>query len=159
MTCTFFGHKNTPDKVKPILREIIIELIETKGVTEFFVGNHGCFDGMVRRTLKELKVIYPEIDYSVVLAYLPKEKDEYGFDDYTDTVFPEGFELVHPKYAIVKRNRWMVEQSDYVVTYVERSFGGAVRFKELAERKGKIVINIPDLNFYRLSCIKMQWGD
>ena len=145
MTCTFFGHKNTPCEVESVLKNIIVELIENKDVTEFLVGNHGCFDGMVRRTLKELKDLYPNIEYSVVLAYLPKEKDEYDLYDYHDTIYPEGFELVHPKYAIVKRNRWMIEQSDYVVTYVDHRFGGAVQFKELAERKGKTVINIPDL--------------
>ena len=36
----------------------------------------------------------------------------------------------------------MIEKSDYVVTYVHHSFGGAAQFKEIAEKKGKIVINI-----------------
>ena len=36
----------------------------------------------------------------------------------------------------------MIEQSDYVVTCVSRSWGGAAQFKELAEKKGKTVINI-----------------
>lgn len=36
----------------------------------------------------------------------------------------------------------MIEQSDYVVTYVKYTIGGASKFKELAEKKKKIVINI-----------------
>lgn len=40
----------------------------------------------------------------------------------------------------------MIEQSDYVVTYVNHNFGGAARFKELAERKHKTVINIATQN-------------
>ena len=39
------------------------------------------------------------------------------------------------------RNRWMLERSDIVVTYV-RSPGGAAKFKALAERKGKHVIEV-----------------
>lgn len=36
----------------------------------------------------------------------------------------------------------MIEQADYVITYVTHSWGGAAKFKELAEKKGKTVINI-----------------
>ena len=38
-----------------------------------------------------------------------------GFED---TMFPEVLELVHPRYAIERRNGWMLERSDYFVTYV-----------------------------------------
>ena len=120
-----------------VLRKIMIDLIENKNVNEFYVGNNGRFDGMVKSVLRELRKIYTDIDFSVVLAYMPKEKDEHGIEDFSDTIFPEGLELVHPRYAIVKRNRWMVEQSDYVVTYVEHRYGGAAQLKELAERKSK----------------------
>ena len=41
-----------------------------------------------------------------------------------------------------KRNAWMINESDFVVTYVRYSTGGAAHFKELAEKKGKIVINL-----------------
>ncbi len=36
----------------------------------------------------------------------------------------------------------MIEHSDYVITYVKYNVGGAARFKELAEKKKKTVINI-----------------
>ena len=37
---------------------------------------------------------------------------------FEDTMFPEGLELVHPRYAIERRNGWMLKRSDYFVTYV-----------------------------------------
>lgn len=40
------------------------------------------------------------------------------------------------------RNKWMVEQSDIVISYIERSGGGAAKVVEYAERKGKRVINL-----------------
>lgn len=61
-----------------------------------------------------------------------------------ETVFPFENDKVYPKFAIVKRNIWMIEKSQVVVTYVLGT-GGAEKFKNLAERKGKVVINIPDL--------------
>ncbi len=36
----------------------------------------------------------------------------------------------------------LIEKSDFVVTYVSREVGGAAKFKSLAEKKGKTVINI-----------------
>jgi hypothetical protein len=38
----------------------------------------------------------------------------------------------------------MLRQSDYVVTYITHSWGGAAQFAELAEKKGRKVINIAD---------------
>ena len=118
-----------------------MDLIENKGVTQFYVGNHGGFDGMVHRILKELVKVYP-IQYDVVLAYMPGNKSEPNEPSPEDTVLPEGIEKIPSKYAILRRNQWMLKQADYVVTYVAFSTGGAAQFKELAHRQKKIVINL-----------------
>lgn len=139
MVCTFFGHKDTPKEIEPAIRSTLIDLIENKNVNVFYVGNNGNFDIMVRRQLDDLSQTYP-ITYSVVLAYLPTEKNKY--DDLTNTIYPEGLETVPKRFAISWRNKWMIQQSDIVVTYVTHTYGGAVQFKEIAERAGKEVINI-----------------
>ena len=138
MTCTFFGHRDTPVIVKPLLRQVIIDLIEHHGVTQFYVGSQGNFDTMARSLLSELVQIYP-IHYAVVLAYLPKENDPSL--DGSHTILPGGFESVPPRFAIDQHNRWMINQSDFVVTYVRSPIGGAAKFKALAERKGKTVVD------------------
>jgi hypothetical protein len=152
MTCTFFGHRDTPPTVKPLLRQVIINLIEQRGVTRFYVGNQGNFDTMARTLLVELAQTYP-IRYDVVLAYLPKENDPSL--DGSHAILPDGFEAVPPRFAIDHRNRWMIDQSDFVVTYVRSPIGGAAKFKALAERKGKTVVEIADsdLNSDKSSCI------
>ncbi len=141
MTCTFFGHRNTPREVALKLNEILVDLIEKMGVANFLVGNQGDFDKMVRRQLLELKEIYP-IKLEIVLAYLPNEKNVNSEEKEIDTIFPEGIEKVPRKFAINYRNKWMIEQSDYVVTYVKHTIGGAAEFKEYSEKKNKKVINI-----------------
>ena len=141
MTVTFFGHKDTPKEIEPTLRTTLIDLIENHGATEFYVGNNGNFDTMVRRQLENLSQTYP-ITYNVVLAYLPTKKSEY--DDFTNTLLPEGIESVPKRFAISYRNKWMIQQSDVVVTYVTRTYGGAAQFKELAERQGKMVIELSE---------------
>ena len=139
MVCTFFGHKDTPKEIEPTLRSTLIELIENKNVSVFYVGNNGNFDTLVRRQLEDLSQTYP-ITYSVVLAYLPTEKNKY--DNLTNTIYPEGLETVPKRFAIPWRNKWMIQQSDVVVTYVTRNFGGAAQFKALAERLNKHIINL-----------------
>ena len=137
MTCTFFGHRDTPKEKEPILKSTLIDIIENKNVDTFYVGNNGNFDRMVCTVLSELSSVYP-IKYYIVLSYVPKQKTENS----ERTILPEGIETVPLRFAISYRNKWMIEQSDYVVTCVSRSWGGAAQFKELAEKKGKTVINI-----------------
>ena len=96
--CTFFGHRDCPDTIKPRLREVLIGLIKNHNVDMFYVGHQGQFDAQVHSELKKLKQEYPQINYAVVLAYMPGKKTEY--DDYSDTMLPEGIEFVHPHYAI-----------------------------------------------------------
>lgn len=48
----------------------------------------------------------------------------------------------HIRFAVSWRNNWMLKQSDYVVTYITYSWGGAAQFAEKAARQKKTVINI-----------------
>lgn len=141
--CVFFGHKDADSSISPRLREAIINLILEQGITNFLVGNNGKFDYIVYKALKDIKQEYPYITYSVVLAYLPGEKTEYeNYYAEEETLLPDGIEVGPARFAIDRRNKWMIEQADYVITYVTHSWGGAAKFKELAEKKGKTVINI-----------------
>ena len=106
----------------------------------FYVGHQGQFDAYVHSELKKLKQEHPQINYAVVLAYMPGKKTEYA--DYSDTMLPEGIESVHPHYAISWRNNWMLKQSDYVVIYTIHPWGGAYRFEERARGMGKTIINL-----------------
>ena len=89
MTCTFFGHRDAPNKIMPVLQAALVDLIENKHVDRFYVGNQGAFDCIVRSSLEELESEYPHIRYSVVLAYLPQKDTGY---DYSHSVYPDGFE-------------------------------------------------------------------
>ena len=139
-TCCFFGHREVTHNIKPKLTEIIEKLITEDGVTDFYVGHQGQFDSMVFQVLKELKVKYPKIRYTVVLAYMPNEhiKEIYG----EDTLFPDGMESVPKRFAISKRNDWMLKHSDIAVFYVWKITGGAAKFKEKAKKKGLRIIDV-----------------
>jgi hypothetical protein len=90
---------------------------------------------MVRRQLEDLSKTYP-IKYYVVLAYMPSKNDTP--DEHT--ILPEGIETVPRRFAINYRNKWMLNKSDIVATYVTHNFGGAWEFKQMAEKAQKYMI-------------------
>ena len=138
-SCTFFGHRDCPSNIAHKLKEVLIDLIETKEVDVFYVGNNGAFDRIAAKILCELESAYSHISFFTVFAYLPNKGCE---KEYSKTIFPEGIENVPRRFAILWRNNWMLDRSEYIVTYVTHAYGGAAQFAEKAHRAGKFVINL-----------------
>ena len=136
--CTFFGHRDCPSGIRGKLQAEIDRLICHHGVETFYVGTQGSVDRMAYAALVELRKQYQHIKVYRVLAYMPKPGD----NDTADTIVPEGIENAHPRYAIVYRNNWMIDHSDYVIAYITHSFGGAYQAVERAKKKGKTIIAI-----------------
>ncbi len=140
--CAFFGHRDCPSDIKVSLRAEIIRLITEQQIENFLVGYQGNFDALALQVLIELKEEFQNIQYTVVLAYLPNMQGELFAE--VPTVFPEILETTHPKYAISARNTWMISRADCVIAYVQHTWGGAYRFVSYAKRKGKMVINLAE---------------
>lgn len=137
--CTFFGHRECRELQEERLRQAIEDLIK-QDVTEFTVGHQGTFDGMVYRCLRSLQAVYPQIQYRVVLAYLPDGKNPAL--EGADTFYPEGLETVPPRFAIQRRNRYLVETADVCLCYIDHTWGGAYGFVCMARQRGLRVINL-----------------
>lgn len=142
MTCCFFGHKDTPLNICEKLEAAIEELITEDGANRFLLGNQGNFDMITFNILRKMKLKHPDISYCVVLAYMPTGKAAGSLYDYGETLLPEGIESVHPRFAISWRNKWMINESDTVVAYVTRTWGGAAKYVEIAAKKRKNIINL-----------------
>ena len=142
--CCFCGHGIATEDIQAPLMAAVEELIVTGKARIFYVGNHGAFERIAAGVLRKMKDKYPEIEYAIVLAYLPgpRQPHETLRRKEIDTVFPEGLELVPKRYAIVHRNRWMVEQSDYMIAYVNHNFGGAAQTYAYTLRRGLSIINL-----------------
>ena len=135
-SCTFFGHRDCPESVKPVLYSAIEKLITDQQVDTFYLGNQGQFDAYAHSTLVKLQKIYPFIRFSTVLAYFPSPTSVHT----DDTMFPEGLECVHPRYAIDRRNKWMIDHSDFIICYITHNWGGAARYVNYARHQGKQII-------------------
>ena len=141
--CTFFGHRDCPESIKANLKKEIEWLICDQQVDTFYVGIQGSFDRMAYSALKKLRSKYSYIKVYRVLAYMPRN-DAVSNDEAQseDTILPEGIERVHPRYAIVWRNNWMIDRSEYVIAYITHPTGGAYRAVERAKKKDRKVIMV-----------------
>ena len=64
---------------------------------------------------------------------------------YDGILIPEELIGVHPKAAIKKRNRLMIDWSDTLIAFVHRDFGGAYETLQYARRSGRIrIVNLAE---------------
>ena len=145
MTITFCGHFNClfSDEEKDELKQLLIKEIIKNPTCKFYLGGYGDFDSLCLRTLRELKKEFQDIELIFITPYLDKSysKLEFAKYHYDDVIFPP-LESVPRKFAILKRNEWMVEEADLVIAYVMYSWGGAAKTLEYAKRKKKTIINL-----------------
>lgn len=144
--CAFFGHREIPAGLEPVLYEQIRKAIIEDSITSFWVGGYGQFDSLAAHTVHKLKQEFPEIELLLVLAYLPGAGHTIP-SIYDGSMYPEGLELVPKRFAISKRNVWMAKNCDMVICYVKNSFGGAYESVRHAKEKGVQAINLVDHSF------------
>lgn len=139
LTATFIGHRECFDISKEIVKQKIVQLVKM-GYVEFLNGAMGSFDLLCAQCVYELKQTYPQIKSVIVIPYLSfKIYYQKYFDE---VVYPEGFENYHFKSAIIKRNRYLVDNASACICYVKHSFGGAINTFKYAEKKGITIINL-----------------
>ena len=141
----FCGHRELTAEEKTFLKERLYDKIEKlilQGTREFLLGGYGDFDLLSARVIKKLQTKYPHIRSVLVLAYLHQKYDETLYDE---TEYPP-LENVPKPFAILRRNKYMVENADAVVSYVIYSFGGAAQTYQYALKKQKTVICISNCN-------------
>ena len=145
-SCFFIGHRETPEEIYPVLCAAVEEHIVRYGVTEFIVGRYGCFDGLAAKAVKTAKQTHPEVELTLLLPYHPAERPIPTPDGFDSTFYPPGMESVPRKIAIVRANRYVVDQIDYLIAYVWQSTSNAKKLVEYAwKRKKKNSISITTL--------------
>ena len=135
---TFCGHGDFygDENVKRWLRETVEALIQ-RGADDFLLGGYGGFDICAASVVWELKRKYPTIRSTLVLPYLDRTVDATKYDG---TLYPP-LEKVPRRYAIFRRNEYMVNEADIVVAYVTHDWGGAAATLAYAQRKKKEIIS------------------
>ena len=145
-TCTGFGHREIYKDITNEMFQAITAAIEV-GCEECLCWGYGEFDRQFAACVYRAKQKFPHknIKLSLVLPYYRsafKQLPQGENSVYDELVFPEQIENTHPKGAIKKRNRWMVEHSDMVICYITNRFGGAYEAVKYARRRGVRICNL-----------------
>lgn len=147
MIITFCGHSQYlfNKKDTALLEKVLLQQITKNPACEFFLGGYGNFDELCLTTLLKLKQQYKNIKITFVTPYVDKNYSKLQFAKYYyDCIIFPPLEHIPRKFAIIKRNKWMVDNSDLVIAYVCCDLGGAFKTLLYAKRK-----NIPIINIYQ----------
>ena len=142
--CCGFGHRNVFENISSKLDNAVEEAI-AQGCEIFYTGAMGDFDSLFSSAVRSAKKVYPHIKLIGVKPYFTNDINtdkDYYTALYDDIIIPDELAGIHPKAAIKARNRWIIDNSDIVLIYTVRNFGGAYEAKRFAERNGKRLIKI-----------------
>ena len=130
----FYGHRVLDVR----LYQLIKDLIRTKPFVEVYIGRNGEFDVYAATVIKRVQNEQGKCNNELICVLPYQEKDMEQYEKYYDSVLiPECIGRMHPKGAITKRNRWMVEEANLFVCYVERNEGGAYSALKYAKKTRK----------------------
>lgn len=138
--CCCFGHRDVSEDISDSLEAIIKELIIKEGVNVFLTGDRGNFDLCFALTVFRMKGKYPKIKLHLVEPYFTQKLNTNSFYYemmYDSITIPEVSANAPYRAAIPIRNRWMVDNSDFVIAYIRHDHGGAYNAVKYAEEKHK----------------------
>lgn len=129
-SCFLFGHRDTPQEIRPEIEAAVEWLYREKRVTQFYVGHYGSFDAIASAAVKHVKARYGDIALFMLIPYHPAIHPLETPDGFDGTFYPP-LENVPKRYAIIRANRYMIETSDAIICYVNRP-GNARKLLEYA---------------------------
>ena len=120
-TCCFIGHRNTEDneELREKVGEIVEKLIIDKNVDTFLFGSKSVFNSLCYETVSEKKKKYPHIKRVFIRAEypdVPEWYEKYLLQFYEESYYPENVRGAG-KASYIKRNREMIDKSDYCIIY------------------------------------------
>ncbi len=176
MSCCFTGYRpqkfpfaldrKNPEYIKfeNLLYNTVFDLIES-GCRTFYSGMAAGFDIMAAEAVLEAKKFEKYADVSLICAIPYLEQARHFEEDWKnryETVLENSDKTVllsdcYYRGCFLKRNRYMVESSDCVLTYFDGTAGGTKSTVNYAKRVGRGVINLYDrslcnLIFYGCKC-------
>ena len=144
MTVTFCGHSDFVPSTAMEARLLSVLASQIgDSPAELLLGGYGNFDRFAFRCGKIFQQTHPSVSLIYVTPYMVTERQTSVGAEYDGIVYPP-LENVPPRYAILHRNRYMVERADLVIACITRSRGGAYQTYLHARRKGKAMINLAD---------------
>lgn len=148
MIITFIGHSvlENHDAIKEKVALTLKDYISPTQKTHFYCGGYGDFDELCASVCRQLKKDCSNIEIIYVSPYISishqkKIKCLINEKLYDSVIYPP-LEDVPPKFAISKRNEWMIQNADIVISHVKHTYGGAYKTLQFAKRQKKNIIDL-----------------
>ena len=162
-SCAFTGHRpqslpfnfaeddNKYRRLKEIMREIIVDLIENKGVTRFISGMAVGVDMLASEIVLEEKKGYPEIQLECALPCETQsirwrvDQQERYYQILATCDKTTMLQHAYTKDCMKKRNYYMVDNADYIVAvWNGRPSGTGSTVQYALKREKKIIVIDPN---------------
>lgn len=142
-TCFFIGNRYAPYTIRKSLIETVETHITEYDVITFTVGHYGAFDNMVIGVLREVKKRHTNIKLYLLAPYALTQQTDTP-EEFDGTFYPEGMEKVPLRLAIPQANKYMVQNSDYLITYCHHigNTRNIVEYAQKREKKGLITVTL-----------------
>lgn len=151
ITCCFTGHREIPyGDLRKINKQTKLEIkrLIQNGVTVFICGGAVGFDMLCGQIISKLKAKNKNI--KLLLAIPCKDQDKYFSKDEKHEykiLLSNADEIIYTSESYFngcmhKRNRYMVDNSKYIISYCTKNNGGSYYTREYAKSKNLTIINI-----------------
>jgi len=145
MIVTVCGHADAQlnEKEKILLETEFRKLIKASENCEFYLGGYGDFDGVCYNVLKKIKQDKGAIKIIFITPYINETyaKLKIYKNMYDEIIYPE-IENCPKKFAIERRNFWMIKKADFLICYIKRNYDGAYKTYKYAKTHGIPFLNI-----------------
>ncbi len=145
MIITFCGHSNYIGNSRD--EECLLNYFEKvikENEVDFYFGGYGGFDRFALSCAKKYKKTHKNANLIFIAPYLGNwlnSRKEFLESSYDMIIYPD-IENVPKKFAIIKRNQWMVNHADYLFAYVRTHYGGAYKTLLYAHKHKKRYTNL-----------------
>jgi len=146
MVVTFIGHAKFLNSDK--FENKILALLEKSvgdNSASFYLGGYGAFDEFAYECCKKYKKAHKSVSLIFVTPYITLSYQKNHLDSistkYDGIIYPE-IETKPLKYAIIYRNRWMIEKADLIICGISHTYGNAYKAYKYAKQKGKLIFNV-----------------
>lgn len=148
--CCFTGHRELYESENIIYQRVLdsVKRLMEKGVKTFICGGAIGFDLLCGEVIANLRKEGEKINLVMALPckgqdkyFSPKDKERYkALLESADKVIyvSEGYF----RGCMHKRNRFMADNSAYLISYVVKNSGGSFYTKSYAEKNGLEIINV-----------------
>ncbi len=145
MKCCFTGHRDIPEQDIPALKNSVKEMVENlicQGCKTFLCGGALGFDLLCGEIVTEIKEKTP--DTKLIVSFPCRTVSQKILKNY-EKIIEKADQVLYLSETYYrgcyhKRNRYMVDHSDFVISYCRKKQGGAYYTIEYARSKEVPVI-------------------